>query len=413
MVSITFKNFKKEKITLDLDLSKNVIDAKDELAQNQSCESDQIKLIFSGKVLQDQKTLSESGLKDGDQVIMMISKKKSTVTKITEPQQTNTTTTTTTTDTTTTPVTNEPTTESTTATTTEPVTTTTTEVTTTATEGSNENASSTGFVVGTQRNETIERIMEMGYEREEAERALRAAFNNPDRAVEYLLMGIPEHLQRETQQQQQQSQNEQPVTTSTESNVQAESTMDDTNDDNAEDDLFAQAAQGSGNNAGVSGVSGMGAGAPGAGVPGAAPGGQSSIGLTGEDLLSLREVVSGNPEALAPLLENLCTRYPQLREQIMANPEVFISMLLEAVGDNLQDVANLEDTDLSGVNAGEGQIETTGQNPFNLEISEEDEQAISRLCELGFERSLVIQVYFACDKNEEIAANMLFTDYQE
>lgn len=409
MVSITFKNFKKEKIALDLDLSKNVIDAKNELAQNQSCESDQIKLIFSGKVLQDQKTLSESGLKDGDQVIMMISKKKSTVTKITEPQQTNTTTTTT--DTTTTPVTNEPTTEntteSTTATTTEPV-------TTTATEGSNENASSTGFVVGTQRNETIERIMEMGYEREEAERALRAAFNNPDRAVEYLLMGIPEHLQRETQQQQQQpSQNEQQVTTNTESNAQAESTMDDTNDDNAEDDLFAQAAQGSGNNAGVAGASGMGASAPGSVVPGAAPGGQSSIGLTGEDLLSLREVVSGNPEALAPLLENLCTRYPQLREQIMANPEVFISMLLEAVGDNLQDVANLEDTDLSGVNAGEGQIETAGQNPFNLEISEEDEQAISRLCELGFERSLVIQVYFACDKNEEIAANMLFTDYQE
>lgn len=408
MVSITFKNFKKEKITLDLDLSISVLDAKNELAQNQSCESDQIKLIFSGKVLQDHKSLTESGLKDGDQVIMMISKKKSTVTKVTEPQQTATTAAAT--------IATEPITESTTESTTAAATTTTTTNTeptatdATTSEGSNENASSTGFVVGTQRNETIERIMEMGYEREQAERALRAAFNNPDRAVEYLLMGIPEHLQRETQPQQPQT--EQQTTTTTESGVQAESTMDDTNDDNAEDDLFAQAAQGSGNNGGVSGTSGVGAGAP-SGAPGAAPGGQSSIGLTGEDLLSLREVVSGNPEALAPLLENLCTRYPQLREQIMANPEVFISMLLEAVGDNLQDVANLEDTDLSGVNAGEGQVEAAGQNPFNLEISEEDEQAISRLCELGFERSLVIQVYFACDKNEEIAANMLFTDYQE
>lgn len=75
MVSLTFKNFKKEKVPLDLEPSNTILETKTKLAQSISCEESQIKLIYSGKVLQDSKTVSECGLKDGDQVVFMVSQK--------------------------------------------------------------------------------------------------------------------------------------------------------------------------------------------------------------------------------------------------------------------------------------------------------------------------------------------------
>jgi UV excision repair protein RAD23 len=42
------------------------------------------------------------------------------------------------------------------------------------------------IVTGSQLDSVIQNMMEMGFEREQCLRALRASYNNPDRAVEYL-----------------------------------------------------------------------------------------------------------------------------------------------------------------------------------------------------------------------------------
>ena len=89
---------------------------------------------------------------------------------------------------------------------------------------------------------------------------------------------------------------------------------------------------------------------------------------------------------LEPLLQSLGSGNPQLAQMIASNPEQFLGLL----GENGENDAPLP----PGAHA--------------ISVTEEERDAIERLCRLGFNRDQAIQAYFACDKNEELAANFLF-----
>lgn len=49
-----------------------------------------------------------------------------------------------------------------------------------------------------------------------------------------------------------------------------------------------------------------------------------------------------------------------------------------------------------------------GNPPGTIRVTQEELDAINRLTQLGFPKHKAAEAYFACDKNEELAANYLF-----
>jgi len=215
-----------------------------------------------------------------------------------------------------------------------------------------------GLVVGEDYNRMVQNIQDMGYERSQVEAALRASFNNPDRAVEYLLTGIPPQME-----------------------------------------------VGGGPAAAV-----IGGGAPVA-VPaaGAAPGENPLAFLRDHEMFQqIRSVIQQNPNMLSTMLQQIGQSNPQLLQIISQNQEAFIRMINEGEAGE----GGGEEGGVGGVGAALGDAPALGDaldQPGVIQVSPQDKEAIERLKALGFPEHLVVQAYFACEKNENLAANFLLS----
>lgn len=328
---------------------------KEKLGKEKSAEASQFKFVFSGRVLKDDQTVESSKIKEDDQIIFMLSKakvvkpveleNKPEAEKKEEVKKT------------------EPTGES-----------------GDATQVSETTSGNADFTTGNARETAINNIIEMGYERSQVEEAFRAAFNNPDRAVEYLIMGIPEHLKRRAQA------SNPPAAEEVSSGPAAENTASEVaplERDEQSGNLFDQAAN----------VNSEVVESPG-----------TSLGAGGQ-MGRIRELLAQDPTMLDSVLNEIAASNPQLAEMIQSDPEGFARIVMQGIDE--ESLAALTGGAAEGVDAEGG---AAPENTVTIDASPEDQAAIVRLCELGFDRNIVIQVYFACDKNEEAAADLLFRE---
>uniref|UniRef100_A0A803QNE3 Ubiquitin receptor RAD23 n=1 Tax=Cannabis sativa TaxID=3483 RepID=A0A803QNE3_CANSA len=221
------------------------------------------------------------------------------------------------------------------------------------------------LVAGSNLEQTVQQLMDMGggtWDRETVTRALRAAYNNPERAVDYLYSGIPEAAE-----------------------------------------VAVPAAHFPANQATETG----GTTAPVSGAPNSSPlnmfpqetlAGDGGGALGTLDFLrnnpqfqTLRSMVQSNPQILQPMLQELGKQNPQLLRLIEENHAEFLQLINEPLEGSEGDLFDQPDQDM----------------PHAINVTPAEQEAIERLEGMGFDRALVIEAYLACDRNEELAANYL------
>ncbi|ESN97390.1 hypothetical protein HELRODRAFT_185916 [Helobdella robusta] len=208
------------------------------------------------------------------------------------------------------------------------------------------------LVTGESFEKTVQEIMSMGFPREQVLRAMRASFNNPDRAVEYLLSGsVPEESSAEQSSEQAST----PLVHPSLENTTLEQSS-------ADDPLAFLRTQ--------------------------------------PQFMQMRQLIQSNPAVLSSILTQIRQSNPRLFQVITDNQSRFVQMLNEPL-----DPA----TSGSIVPPLDSNLSASALESGYIQVSPEEKQAVERLKALGFPEVLCLQAYFACEKNEDLAANFLLS----
>jgi UV excision repair protein RAD23 len=178
--------------------------------------------------------------------------------------------------------------------------------------------------------------------------------------------------------------------------------------------LFEAAAQagaggrgGAARGAGSNPFGGAGAGAGAGAAAGAAAGGLGNLDWlrNNPQFQQLRQVVQQQPQMLEPILQSVGAGNPQLAQLIGQHPDQFLQLLGE---DGDDDAPLPPGAQAISVTEEEREAIERVSSVIFAPLCETMTNVMSQLCRLGFDRDQAIQAYFACDKNEELAANFLF-----
>ncbi|KAF8264427.1 hypothetical protein EI94DRAFT_1593267 [Lactarius quietus] len=372
-MKITVKTLQQKVFYVEAEPAETISDLKAKIESEQGHAITTQKIIYSGKVLSDDKTIGSCEIKEKDFLVLMVSKPKPTPAASTSTSAAS-------------PVTAPPPPDAAASVTPAPASVPIPETQTPVSSAPSAPAPSadpaqtsaqeplgSSFLSGDALQATIRNMEEMGFPRDQVIRALRASYNNPERAVEYLFSGIPAHLEESA------SASAAPrappsAAPSAPPNPPAVSSPAEPPpvaappQPSAPQNLF-QLAQRQQQQHQAPPDPSMG----GAGVP------------QGRDLLRL---AAQNPALLQPVLQQITQSNPQLAQLLAQNPDALLNLLQEGAGEE-----------------GEEGIPPGAQV---VNVTPEERAAIERLEALGFSRQAAAEAYFACGKNEELAANFLF-----
>lgn len=224
------------------------------------------------------------------------------------------------------------------------------------------------LIAGNNLEQTIQQIMDIGggsWDRDTVVRALRAAYNNPERAIDYLYSEIPQTAE-----------------------------------------IVEPVPQFPANQANTGTERGS-APVPVSGAPNASPlnmfpqeslsdaaaGGLGSLDFlrNNQQFQALRNMVQTNPQILQPMLQELGKQNPELLRLIQDHHAEFLQLLNEPLDGSEGDIFDQPEQDM----------------PHAISVTQEEQEAIERLEAMGFDRALVIEAFLACDRSEELAINYL------